>query len=77
MAESTDGTALLVGECKWTNPEITSELHRKMMDKISKLPFARNKEIIPVLFLKHRPKDNADDVRILFPQDVIDKMHPD
>lgn len=22
MAESTDGKALLIGECKWTNPEI-------------------------------------------------------
>ncbi len=77
MAESTDGTALLVGECKWTNPEIASELHRKLLDKIAKLPFANGKLIIPVLFLKHQPKDAADEIRILFPQDVIDNMHPE
>lgn len=77
MAESIDGKALLVGECKWTNPEIASELHRKMIDKISKLPFASDKEIIPVIFLKHTPKDDATGIRILYPQDIIDKMHPD
>ncbi|MDE7345829.1 MAG: ATP-binding protein [Muribaculaceae bacterium] len=77
MAESTDGKALLVGECKWTNPEIASELHRKIKEKAMYLPFAHDKEIITVLFLKHRPKDEETDIRILFPEDIIDSMHPD
>ncbi len=77
MSESTDGKALLVGECKWTNPEIASELHRKMMDKASRLPFANGKEIIPLLFLKHQPKDDVSGIRILYPQDIIDLTHPD
>lgn len=71
MAESTDGTALLVGECKWTNPEIASELLKKLRLKASRLPFAQNKTIIPVLFLKNNPKDPSPSHSILFPSDII------
>ena len=74
MAESTDGKALLVGECKWTNPEIAADLYKKLVNKISVLPLARNKEIIPVLFLKSRSKDDTGDMNIFYPQDVIDMM---
>lgn len=77
IAESNDGKALLIGECKWTNPEIASEVHRKLMEKISHLPLARNKEIIPVLFLKNKPKDDAGNFNILTPQNVIDTMYAD
>ena len=77
VAESTDGKALLVGECKWTNPEVAMELHRKLMDKISLFPFARDKEVIPVLFLKQQPKDIPSDIHILYPQDVINNMYGD
>ncbi len=77
IAESTDGKALLVGECKWTNPEIALEIHRKLIDKISLLSFARGKKIVPVLFLKYHPKDDASGLNILYPQDVIDTMTPE
>ncbi len=77
IAESTDGKAILVGECKWTNPEIAAEVHRKLIEKISLLPFAKGKEIIPVLFLKNKPKDNSENIKILYPQDVIDCMYTD
>lgn len=77
MAESTGGKALLVGECKWTNPEIASELHRKLLDKVSLLPFAEGKEIVTVLFLKNEPKDSAEGLNIMYPQDVINAMHGD
>lgn len=59
MAESSDGMALLIGECKWTNPEVASELHKKLLEKASRLAFANGKKIIPVLFLKNTPKDIA------------------
>ena len=74
MAESTDGTALLIGECKWTNPEVATDLYRKLVNKISLLPLAREKEVIPVLFLKSAPKDATTDINIFYPQDVIDMM---
>lgn len=77
MAESTDGKALLVGECKWTNPEIAGEFYRKLQEKISLLPAASGKEIVAALFLKNEPKDKAGDISILYPQDVIEMMYGD
>lgn len=77
VAESTDGNALLVGECKWTNPELASVLQRKLFDKVSRLPIAVNKEIVPVLFLKNEPKDSPEGRNILYPQDVINAMYGD
>lgn len=73
IAESTDKKALLIGECKWSNPEVATELHRKLIEKASCLPFAKDKEIIPVLFLKNRPKDEvkAKEIKILYPEDII------
>ena len=77
MAESSDGKALLVGECKWTNPENASEIHNKLLNKVSYLPIARDKEIVPVLFLKHTPRDGGHGINILYPQDIIDAMYSD
>ncbi|MBD5358153.1 MAG: DUF234 domain-containing protein [Bacteroides sp.] len=73
IAESTDKKALLIGECKWTNPEIATELQRKLIEKASILTFAKDKEIIPVLFLKNLPKDEvkAKEIKILYPEDII------
>lgn len=73
IAESRDGSALLVGECKWTNPEQALPLINRLKDKSVSLPLAQNKEIIPVLFLKNRPKDleAASNIKILYPEDVI------
>ena len=77
IAESTDGRALLVGECKWTNPEIASELHRKLVEKAAHLPLAKGKEIVSVLFLKNEPKDAPTGITILYPQDVIQSLYAD
>lgn len=77
VAESNDGNALLVGECKWTNPEIASEIYARLMEKVSCMPLARGKKIVPVLFLKKPPKDEAADINILYPQDVINAMYSD
>lgn len=74
IAMSTDGKALLVGECKWTNPEIATELYSKLIEKAKLMPFAVDKDIIPVLFLKNEPKDTPANINILYPQDIINAM---
>lgn len=77
MARSADGKALLVGECKWTNPEIATELHHHLMAKAERMPQAQGMEIVPVLFLKNKPRDTGSALNILYPQDVIDAMKAD
>lgn len=73
LAMSEDGTKLLVGECKWTNSENAKILIDKLISKVSLLSFAKDKEIIPVLFLKHKPTDYSQISKehILFPEDII------
>ena len=71
MAESVDGKALLVGECKWTKQETSSVLMKKLLEKVQYLPFAKEKKIIPVLFLKNSPKDRTEKINILYPEDII------
>ncbi len=77
IAESTDAKALLIGECKWTNPEVAGEIIKRLKKKTSLLPFAKNKEVIPVLFLKNKPKDGGNDLNILYPEDVISMTYGD
>ncbi len=59
MAESIDKKHLLVGECKWTARENGGQLTAGLLRKASLLPFARNYTIVPVLFLKNAPEDDA------------------
>ncbi|MBU3927011.1 MAG: ATP-binding protein, partial [Bacteroidetes bacterium] len=70
-AESTDGKCLLAGECKWTDNENTDHLLKQLIEKAKKLPFAVNKEIVPVLFLKNNVKSEE---YILFPDQVIEML---
>ncbi len=71
MAESTDGSCLLVGECKWTDKENTDQRLNQLIAKAKKLPFAVNKEIVPILFLKNNKKSNPN---LLFPHQVIEML---
>lgn len=77
VAASTDGSAILVGECKWSNPEIAAVLHDRLIEKARKLPCAQDKDIIAVLFLKSMPKDAPASCHVLYPQDVINYIHPE
>ncbi|MCH5222824.1 MAG: ATP-binding protein [Muribaculaceae bacterium] len=76
VSESIDGKTILVGECKWTNPEIASVLIKELKEKINLLPFCKDKNVIPVLFLKNKPKDlnSVQDIRILYPEDIMELM---
>lgn len=71
VAESSDGTCLLVGECKWSENDPTELLLKKLTEKAKKLPFAAKKTIVPVLFLKSNMKSG---VNILFPEQILDMM---
>ena len=72
MAESLDKKYLLVGECKWTNHENGKQLTAELLRKANLLPFTKNYNILPVLFLKNAPKD---DVRnTMLPESVVELM---
>lgn len=69
MAVSLDKKMLLVGECKWTTQENGKQLTDRLLRKANLLPFAKNYTIVPILFLKHIPKDDIGNVKL--PEDVI------
>ena len=69
MAESLDKKYLLVGECKWTNQENGKQQIAELLRKANLLPFAKNYKILPVLFLKNVPKNEAGNT--MFPEDVV------
>ncbi len=73
VAESTDGKALLVGECKWSENENGTRLINELEEKAVKLPFAKGKTIIPCLFLKAKPVDNIIQ-KIFSPEDIVQML---
>ena len=70
VAESLDKKYLLVGECKWTTQENGKQLTAELLRKANLLPFAKNHTIVPVLFLKNIPKDDAGNS--ILSEDVIE-----
>ena len=70
VAESVDKKYLLVGECKWSAQENGKQLTAKLLRKAKLLPFAKNHEIVPVLFLKSKPKEDVGNA--LLPKQVIE-----
>ena len=72
MAESLDKKYLLVGECKWSNHENGKQLTAELLRKASLLPFAKNYNILPVLFLKNAPKDDVGNT--MLPENVVELM---
>ena len=69
VAESVDKKYLLVGECKWSAQENGKQLTAELLRKAKLLPFAKNHEIVPVLFLKSKPKEDVGNA--LLPKQVI------
>ena len=70
MAESLDKKYLLVGECKWTTQENGKQLTAALLRKANLLPFVQNYTIVPVLFLKNTPKDDAGNA--MLSKDVVE-----
>jgi AAA+ ATPase superfamily predicted ATPase len=71
VAESTDGKALLVGECKWTESENAARLNHELNERAQKLPFANDKILIPCLFLKNKPTGKNAGCKIYLPGDIV------
>ena len=70
MAESLDKRHLLVGECKWTTQENAKQLTTELLKKAELLPFAKDYAIVPVLFLKHPPKEDIGNT--ILPNDIVE-----
>ena len=77
VSESLDKKHILVGECKWTNSENSNQLITELIRKAKLLPFAANRIIVPVLFLKTKPIDFTGSKTlenggiIMFPEDIL------
>ncbi len=70
IAESLDKKHLLVGECKWSMNENGQQLTAELLRKAKLLPFSKNHNIVPILFLKDTPTDNNIE-NIMLPKDII------
>lgn len=75
VAESVDKKYLLVGECKWTADEDARLLMSALLRKARMLPFAEGHEIVPMLFLKNRPR--SAEGRVMFPEDILTLLRSD
>jgi AAA+ ATPase superfamily predicted ATPase len=71
VAESTDGKYLLAGECKWVEKQLPIEnLLFESKQKVALLPFAKEKMVIPILFLKHKQNKYKHE-NVFYPEDVL------
>ncbi len=75
VAESIDKTSILVGEVKWSESISYNKLSEQLQYKAENLPFAGNRNIIKVLFLKKLLKTNDKDTIILTPEDVVNAFN--
>ena len=66
------GTCRKKGECKWTTGENGKQLTAELLRKANLLPFAKNYTIVPVLFLKNAPKDDAGNA--MLSENVVELM---
>lgn len=70
VAQSIDGSHLLVGECKWAAADYSQRLLEDLKEKAVCLPFVRNyKSIKYLLCLREKPLDNCE-AKILTPNDI-------
>jgi hypothetical protein len=73
IAESLDKRFLLVGECKWSLIGDVSKLVDELIQKARLLPFAKDKIIIPVVFVKETTQKGVND-GVFLPFDVMGRL---
>lgn len=71
VAEEVGGNRLLIGEVKWTAPHKADGIRRELVQKIDRLPFARGREVLPVLWLHDAPNDPCP-CHIVKPRQVLE-----
>jgi len=69
IAESTDKESLLVGECKWSATDDIDTFLEQLALKAQLLPFARDKKIVPILFLKDANQKKG--ANVILPGEVM------
>lgn len=78
VAESTDRTRLLIGECKWNSPDYAGRLLNELKEKAQSVSRFAGQPIEYVLFLREKPLDAdtlpSGTVHILYPGDIIDLL---
>ena len=73
VAEDASGKRLLIGEVKWASPRNGRRLSAELVSKIERLPFVKDREGMPVLWLKSVPADLPDE-RVVTPRQVLDAL---
>jgi len=72
VAQSADKKIILAGECKWSNVSDGEALTANLIEKAKKMPFAKGKKIVPILFLKDCKQRSS---HILLPEDILKINH--
>lgn len=70
VAESVDKRYILVGECKWNQPDYAGRLIAELERKTKLAPFVGRRKVVYALFLRERALDNIE-TNILYPEDVV------
>jgi hypothetical protein len=73
VAESADGTALLLGEAKWGERTDPRRAASDLADKARRLPFARGRTIVLALWLRRLPPGRLA-AAVITPGDVVRAM---
>ena len=68
VAQSFDRRSILVGECKWSKVSDGDALIANLIERAKKIPIAKGKEIVPILFVKDCKTINNN---ILLPKDIL------
>jgi hypothetical protein len=74
VAESTDKKEIIVGEAKWSEKTNLNNEAEELKRKISDLPFIGIRNIIPVLFVKHKPASLPKGIMVFGPEDVVKSL---
>ena len=78
VAESHDGEYVLAGECKWSKKPVDAEtVLREKITKVSGMPFATGKRIVPILFTRTGPDKKPMDGLYLSADDVLAALRID
>ena len=72
MAESTDGSAVLVGEAKWSAGKKSAEtLHARLREKATRCPAVKGRTVVTALWLGNRKSRSAAELSFYTEADVL------